>query len=327
MLQHVEFIPDFTFFPTCSDFWLDFPPVVRMACEIRLLESEATTGFFVLLGEQGNKTVLSWVMKEGLISSRYECPKCKKGMRLVERKGTIDGFEWRCRVQSKENPHFVCRSVRKGLKLSHSLFRVIDSNDPSYLALENMTEPADYKYYKNVQTTQELILRTGNKKFHDITILLEHTEKAGSIPKSNPHLLHAELKNKIPRHDNITHMYFTRSGKIKISISDPACAVQITAIDQILNTPVKANIIWEGFTSRFLLFDIPTNVHLADVVIELKNSNDLDIVEIRFVKPNSRQEASRVLITILGINTPECVKRLNPRRTHFWSPNFFVAKF
>ncbi|GFU64550.1 RNA-directed DNA polymerase from mobile element jockey [Trichonephila clavipes] len=91
------------------------------------------------------------------------------------------------------------------------------------------------------------------------------------------------------------------SGKIKISTSDPVCAVQITAIDQILNTPVKANIIWEGFTSRFLLFDIPTNVHLADVAIELKNSNDLDIVEIRrFVKPNSRQEASPVLITILG---------------------------
>ncbi|GFS67040.1 retrovirus-related Pol polyprotein from transposon TNT 1-94 [Trichonephila clavipes] len=49
-------------------------------------------------------------MKEGLIPSRYECPKCKKDMRLVERKGTIDGFEWRCRVQLKENPHFVCRS-------------------------------------------------------------------------------------------------------------------------------------------------------------------------------------------------------------------------
>ncbi|GFU59700.1 uncharacterized protein TNCV_3186651 [Trichonephila clavipes] len=46
-------------------------------------------------------------MKEGLIPSRYECPKCKKDMRMVERKGTIDGFEWRCRVQSKENPHFV----------------------------------------------------------------------------------------------------------------------------------------------------------------------------------------------------------------------------
>ncbi|GFU84520.1 uncharacterized protein TNCV_1818521 [Trichonephila clavipes] len=72
------------------------------------------------LGEQGNKAVLGWVMKEGLIPSRYECQKCKKDMLLVERKGTIDGFEWRCRVQSKENPHFVCRSVRKGMWFSHS---------------------------------------------------------------------------------------------------------------------------------------------------------------------------------------------------------------
>ncbi|GFX21441.1 uncharacterized protein TNCV_1398551 [Trichonephila clavipes] len=89
---------------------IDFAPVVRMACERKFNESEATTGFFLLLGQQGNKAVLDWVMKEGLIPSRYECPKCKKDMRLVERKGTIDGFEWRCRVQSKENPHFVCRS-------------------------------------------------------------------------------------------------------------------------------------------------------------------------------------------------------------------------
>ncbi|GFW13382.1 hypothetical protein TNCV_1878841 [Trichonephila clavipes] len=81
---------------------IDFAPVVRMACERKFNESEATTGFFLLLGQQGNKAVLDWVMKEGLIPSRYECPKCKKDMRLVERKGTIDGFEWRCRVQSKK---------------------------------------------------------------------------------------------------------------------------------------------------------------------------------------------------------------------------------
>ncbi|GFV22524.1 hypothetical protein TNCV_2520761 [Trichonephila clavipes] len=49
------------------------------------------TGFFLLLGQQGNKAVLDWVIKEGLIPYRYECPKCKKDMRLVERKGTIDG--------------------------------------------------------------------------------------------------------------------------------------------------------------------------------------------------------------------------------------------
>ncbi|GFY76646.1 hypothetical protein TNIN_11641 [Trichonephila inaurata madagascariensis] len=65
----------------------------------------------------------------------------------------------------------------------------------------------------------------------------------------------------------------------------------------------------EGFPSRFLLFDIPTNVPLADVTIGLKNSNHREIVGIRrFIKPNSRHEASPVLITILGINIPECVK-------------------
>ncbi|GFV25246.1 hypothetical protein TNCV_1466861 [Trichonephila clavipes] len=61
--------PAHTFFPTCSDFWLDFAPVVRMACERKFLESEATPG---------NKAVLDWVMKEGLIPSRYECPRSVK---------------------------------------------------------------------------------------------------------------------------------------------------------------------------------------------------------------------------------------------------------
>ncbi|GFT60147.1 uncharacterized protein TNCV_2550951, partial [Trichonephila clavipes] len=40
---------------------------------------------------------------------RYECPKCGKYMVLRERKGTIDGYEWRCRAKGRENPH-VCKS-------------------------------------------------------------------------------------------------------------------------------------------------------------------------------------------------------------------------
>ncbi|GFX80321.1 uncharacterized protein TNCV_3930741 [Trichonephila clavipes] len=57
-----------------------------MACERKLLESEATTGFFVLLGTKGKKDTLEWCMKSNLIASRYECPRCKKEMRLQERK-------------------------------------------------------------------------------------------------------------------------------------------------------------------------------------------------------------------------------------------------
>ncbi|GFX45474.1 mitotic-spindle organizing protein 2A [Trichonephila clavipes] len=91
-----------------------------MACERKLLESEATTGFFVLLGTKGKKETLEWCMKANLIASRYECPRCKKEMRLQERKGTVDGYEWRCRSQSKDNPHDVVRIVRKGTWFSES---------------------------------------------------------------------------------------------------------------------------------------------------------------------------------------------------------------
>ncbi|GFV57835.1 transposable element Tcb1 transposase [Trichonephila clavipes] len=59
-------------------------------------------------------------MKANLIASRYECPRCKKEMRLQERKGIVDGYEWRCCSQSKDNPHNVVRSVRKGTWFSES---------------------------------------------------------------------------------------------------------------------------------------------------------------------------------------------------------------
>ncbi|GFX18943.1 hypothetical protein TNCV_322481 [Trichonephila clavipes] len=58
-----------------------------MACERKLFESEATTGFFVLLGTKGKKETLEWCMKANLIASRYECPRCKKEMRLTATNG------------------------------------------------------------------------------------------------------------------------------------------------------------------------------------------------------------------------------------------------
>ncbi|GFS59669.1 mitotic-spindle organizing protein 2A [Trichonephila clavipes] len=38
------------------------------------------------------------------VPSRYECPKFGKTMVMRERKGTIDGYEWRCRTKGGENP-------------------------------------------------------------------------------------------------------------------------------------------------------------------------------------------------------------------------------
>ncbi|GFY14453.1 mitotic-spindle organizing protein 2A [Trichonephila clavipes] len=64
--------------------------------------------------------MLEWCMKANLIASRYECPRCKKNMHLQKRKGTVDGYEWRCRNQSKDNCRDVVRSVRKGTWFSES---------------------------------------------------------------------------------------------------------------------------------------------------------------------------------------------------------------
>ncbi|GFV45647.1 mitotic-spindle organizing protein 2A [Trichonephila clavipes] len=66
----------------------------------------------------GKKETLEWCMKANLIAFRYECPRCKKNMRL--QKGTVDGYEWRCRNQSKDNRHDVVRSERKGTWFSKS---------------------------------------------------------------------------------------------------------------------------------------------------------------------------------------------------------------
>ncbi|GFX55150.1 mitotic-spindle organizing protein 2A [Trichonephila clavipes] len=41
-------------------------------------------------------------------------------MNSQERKGTVDGYECRCRSQSKDNPHDVVRSVRKGTWFNES---------------------------------------------------------------------------------------------------------------------------------------------------------------------------------------------------------------
>ncbi|GFV08900.1 uncharacterized protein TNCV_3821431 [Trichonephila clavipes] len=84
------------------------------------LVSEYTLEFFTLLNARGKKELIEWCMKEGLIASSYECPKCNEQMGLNERKSVVlDGFEWRCRKKGV-NTHYVSRSIRKNSWFSNS---------------------------------------------------------------------------------------------------------------------------------------------------------------------------------------------------------------
>ncbi|GFY79411.1 uncharacterized protein TNIN_330161 [Trichonephila inaurata madagascariensis] len=104
-------------------------------------------------------------------------------------------------------------------------------------------------------------------------------------------------------------MSLTSNGKLRFATSDPVCALQILSLDQLLNVSVNASVIWEGITSCFLLYEIPTNVSLEELSAELQDSNNFEIAEIRkFIKSGTCPEVSPVLITILRTVLQDNVK-------------------
>ena len=72
-----------------------------------------------------------------------------------------------------------------------------------------------------------------------------------------------------------------------------------------MGVPVPTRIVRENITNRFLVFDIPVDVSLADLTNEITNSNDASVLELsRFVKKNIQVEFSPVLIICLGTYLP-----------------------
>ena len=76
-----------------------------------------------------------------------------------------------------------------------------------------------------------------------------------------------------------------------------------------MRVPVKCRVIWENITNRFLLFNIPTDIPLAEVAKDLMAANNINIFEMRrFSRLNSPREVSPVLVTILGNSLPNEIK-------------------
>ncbi|GFX38439.1 putative RNA-directed DNA polymerase from transposon X-element [Trichonephila clavipes] len=138
--------------------------------------------------------------------------------------------------------------------------------------MEDSMDAGNAKYFRTPMSIKELVLRAGQRKISEINMFLENKQKPSSIPKINPHLLYMEIKSKIPKFDQISNMSFTRNGKLRFTTSDPVCAIQTLSLDQLINASVNASVIWEGITSRFLLYEIPTNVSLEELSAELQDS-------------------------------------------------------
>ncbi|GIY86061.1 TATA-binding protein-associated factor 172 [Caerostris darwini] len=164
-------------------------------------------------------------------------------------------------------------------------------------------------YYKSSKSINELVLRLCEKSFEEIDIICQHVDAKLKIPRSNPFLIQADIKKHVNRHDHITNMKFSRQGKLIFSTADPVCAAQILNLDKILETPISTAVTFENLTERFLIFDIPTNLPLLELAAEIMHTNDMEVIELRrFVKLNSTQEFSPVLITIWGTFLPYSIK-------------------
>ncbi|GFR10589.1 fatty acyl-CoA reductase wat [Trichonephila clavata] len=86
----------------------------RMFRENDVMWYDENVNLRYLYGLDKGKETFEFFMKAGLIANRYECCKCGKEMKLVERHDISDGFEWRCKSKVKGQMHDVKRSVRKG---------------------------------------------------------------------------------------------------------------------------------------------------------------------------------------------------------------------
>ncbi|GFU71243.1 uncharacterized protein TNCV_3782291 [Trichonephila clavipes] len=127
------------------------------------LVSEYTLEFFTLLNARGKKELIEWCMKEGLIASSYECPKCNEQMGLNERKSVVlDGFEWRCRKKRSSNRTYgySCQSD------NHHPYKCGLSWDPittimCYLKLVIRTKPQHLPIYTRAFSADLVILNHG----------------------------------------------------------------------------------------------------------------------------------------------------------------------
>ncbi|GFQ79972.1 hypothetical protein TNCT_256651 [Trichonephila clavata] len=86
----------------------------RMFCENDVMWYDEIVNLRYLCGLDKEKETFEFCIEAGLIANRYECCKCGKEMKLVERHDISDSFEWRCKSKVKGQMHDVKKNVRKG---------------------------------------------------------------------------------------------------------------------------------------------------------------------------------------------------------------------
>ena len=116
-----------------------------------------------------------------------------------------------------------------------------------------------------------MAIEKGDRNFN----IFVTSQNSKSLPKRDLRATQIEIRNKIPHFDKIANIRYTRSGSIIINTTDAACAIETCNVSNFLGVAVSTHIIWKNITNRFLVFDIPIGVSLADLANEMSDNNEI----------------------------------------------------
>ena len=76
-----------------------------------------------------------------------------------------------------------------------------------------------------------------------------------------------------------------------------------------MGVSTTCSVIWENIATRFLIYDIPTDMPLNKLAQDLMVENKIEILELRrFLRKGSSNEFSPVLVTIFSTKLPDEIK-------------------
>lgn len=159
------------------------------------------------------------------------------------------------------------------------------------------------------RTTEENLNSLHDLDVDEFVIFLQ--AKCGGFPLNKPKDLKEELKRKVKHSEDIKFIRYTRNGKILAVVGTRVCASEVLKLTNIVGVDIEAFLQFENLTTRFLLYNIPTTVSLAEVATEIEEENDIKVKEIRrFIKrtDTGTVPTETVLVTKLGRTLPEYAK-------------------
>ncbi|XP_035228785.1 LOW QUALITY PROTEIN: nucleolar protein 10-like [Stegodyphus dumicola] len=241
--------------------------------------SECTTSTFITLLEvQRKHAMIEWCMKVGLIATCFVCPKCGDHMHLCERKGSKEGFEWRCRKQGPMNVHGVCRSIKKGSWFSHlSLCDILIITRCCFLKMGNESLMQEVKVHEHSAVDWFMFCR-------EVCMMTVYLYSSSEIYRLNleqgrflnPYQTNASSINKIVVHPGYD-LIACGTVEGKVEAWDPRMRQRVGILDCALSC-MADNTFVEGFpsvtalsfkdgltlgvgtfTGQILLYDVRTN--------------------------------------------------------------------